>query len=237
MFAAYSYFRAEGASLTAIETVAEARDELEQMRKKLATHFGADKVTGSISRDTGRFTIDSFVFEPPKKMPQGWEQAEVYGAPAGKYGLPKPGSSEHFYMLNMAGLMERAAKRTDLEAVLKSGEMPWRDMQDGQHLSGQFVRYAAAREDTAKPSGQLSDPFAHGISMSGGPWKASDSLSYAKLDGGFYIRVPNRPGTETPAYTPPDAKPVSYDDMLSLDRREQQLRYDKLRGSTFEGYA
>jgi hypothetical protein len=54
-------------------------------------------------------------------------------------------------------------------------------------------------------------------------------IDYMQLDGNWYLRIPNKPGTAEPQFTPPDAVPVSYDDMLKADQKEYENRYNRPR--------
>jgi hypothetical protein len=53
----------------------------------------------------------------------------------------------------------------------------------------------------------------------------SDPLDAVKLDGNWYIRVPNKKGSEEPVFIPPDAVPVSYSQMLTIDSAENMSRF------------
>ena len=244
MFAAYSYFRAEGAALAAIETLQEAKDEVDSLGQTLCARFGADSISGWVDSETGRYTVNHFRFGAPGEPPSGWVETDSInkskGSGAVKFALPAPGSADYFDMINFSGLMERAARKTRLEHVLGSGDMPMRDMKDGARPSGMFVKYSMADDpvgNPTKPSGALRHEGGRVFSMSGGPWKSADPIAHMKLGNDWYIRIPNNQGTERPAFTPPDAVPVAYETMLEIDSREQMARFNRLRSSTFEGYS
>src|ERR1700722_19932439 len=134
MPAEYSYFRAEGRSLQALETRDDANSELEELTKKLAAKFGAQDCQGWIDHFGTRFRIHCFFFAPPQAPPAGWIGSD--GAPlaampekSGRWSaLPAPGSADHFAVAAMAGLMERAARRTKLGFALGAPEMPYREV-------------------------------------------------------------------------------------------------------------
>jgi hypothetical protein len=241
MFAEYTYFRAQGQSLSAIETVEEAKAELCELKEKLCRKFGAESVSGWVDRDTERFSVQSFLFRAPQKPPEGWVDSISGGALKATandniHALPAPGSADNFHVAGMAGLMERAGKRAALETALGSGKMPMRDVPEGNY-SNIFVRYRTHIDPAnppAKPDGTQVDGTRGVVGMSGGKVRIADPLAYKELDGAWYIRVPNRPGTEIPVFTPPDAVETGYDAMLAADRAEQQQRFNKLRASVYD---
>ncbi|MBI1215798.1 MAG: hypothetical protein GC185_08270 [Alphaproteobacteria bacterium] len=240
MPAEYSYFRAEGRAVTAIETTLEAQRELKELKEKLCRHFGANDLMGGIDKDTGRFEVRTFHFRPGQAIPDGWEaQHQKGGGPDGEgivasFAKPPKGAQEQFYIQGMAGLMERAARLSRLEGTLKSGEMPMKEIEAGSY-SGSFVKYRTledAAAPDAKPFGQLRD----NVTMcfgSNGKGKMSDPIDALKLKGEWYIRVPNKPGTEEPQFTPPDSTPVGFEKMLEHDAAEQRERFKRLQGDGF----
>lgn len=233
MPAEYTYFRAEGASLSAIETITEARQEMAALEKAVCERLDASGVIGAADPQTGRYFIEHIKFDAPKKPPADWVETIPSGR---KYMMPPSGSPGQFYLADMAGLMERAVKRLGLEAVLKTGEMPMRDMEAGATVSTAFVRYSMAPRAGDKQAGTQSVPGSGGFSVLSGPWKAADPLAFMKLDGDYYIRVPNRLGTEIPVVTPFHGVAVSYEDVLAADKREQAEKFNRLRSTTFDGY-
>lgn len=236
MAAEYSYFRAEGQSLSAIQAVNEAVAELKTGKVRLAARFGADSVAGYYSAETRRFEIEHFHFKPPKKPPAGWVDGGVSGTGSEQYARPAPGSADYFNMVMLSDLMTRAARRLSLEDVFKISDMPMHDMQDGQRPINAFVRFTMAEVTGGPKPGQISGPPTDAILISGGPWRTVDPIAFMEMDGDYYIRVPNKKGTDTPVFTPPEAAPVSYDDMLKVDAREQNKRYNEILARTYEGY-
>ena len=230
----YSYFRAEGQSLMAIEQLLMAWDETAALRKKITDHFGADDVSAYVSRETGKLKINYLTFNPPNAAPPGW--VEVYDAgDRGRYVLPAPDTADSFYLASMAGLMERTARRQSLEDVLGSPEMTWRDMEDGQRPSQKFVRYTMAElAAPEKPSGQIYDRVSGTGFVTGAPWRAADPIVMTGLEEIWYLRVPNKPGTDIPQFVPPDAVQMSYDTMLMIDKREQVRRFNSTHKNTFK---
>ncbi|MEZ0224996.1 MAG: hypothetical protein ACAH83_10615 [Alphaproteobacteria bacterium] len=221
----YSYFRADGLSLAAIETAEEARVDFYAQRRKLEQRFGSRCIFTSNDRDTGRFKIDCFAYNRNDKTPEGWDidpADEQDGSLAS--GMPKPGTSDDFYLASMAGLMERSAKNMRIENVFGCGDMPMKELPAGKY-HGEFVRHNSLEEAGEKPVGKLRDRVTMCFG-SNGAGKSSDPIDCMKLDGEWYIRVPNMPGTATPRFTPPDAVPVNYEKMLEADAAEYNIRYN-----------
>ncbi|TAL37854.1 MAG: hypothetical protein EPN97_04480 [Alphaproteobacteria bacterium] len=228
----YSFFRAEGLSLAAIETAEEARGEFFEQRKKLEKRFGARGIFTQMDKDTGRLKIDCFVYKRGDKAPEDWnidwpkeDEDDSYLAS----GLPKPGSSDAFYLASMAGLMERSAKNMSIENIFGCGDMPMKELPSGKY-HGEFVRWTSLEDSgpDAKRVGKLRDRMTICFG-SNSACKSSDPIDCMKLDGDWYIRVPNLPGTAEPRFTPPDAVPVSYDRMLEADKAEYNNRYNPYR--------
>lgn len=231
MPAEYTYFRAKGAALTAIETVKESAAEVAALEKRLARHFGADSLYGAFDPATGRYRVDHFTFLPPKTIPEGWLSQNEYNNAA----LPPPGSSAHFHMAAVSGLMDRAARRMSLERLLGTDDMPPRDMPPGRY-STRFVRYESLEDDNepVKKPGSLMEKDVAAISGAIGPAHVlrADPLAVLKMGDDWFIRVPNRPGTEIPHFTPPDSVPVPYEKMLEEDTAEQTRNYYRLRAES-----
>ena len=221
----YSFFRAEGLALAAIETAEEARVDFYAQRKKLEQRFNSRGIFTSIDSDTGRFKVDFFVYNRHDKTPEGWDidpADEQEGSLAS--GMPKPGTSDDFYLANMAGLMERSAKNMRIENVFGCNEMPRRELPAGKY-HGEFVRHNSLEEAGEKPVGKLRDRTT-GCFGSNGGCNMGDPIDYMQLDSEWYIRVPNVPGTATPRFTPPDAVPVDYEKMLEADAAQYNIRYN-----------
>jgi hypothetical protein len=225
---AYSYFRAEGASLSAIETVLESKADLKVMEEKLRKKFAAEYVSYRFD-DAGRFAIRFFDFGEAKDPPEGWviknRQMSYDGTrQEALLAMPGPGSPDAFHVASMAGLMERAVRLSRLEGVFGCGDMPIREMPAGKY-SGAFVRTSNIAEMNTgeNAAGTIPDTttFMFG---SNSAIRGSDPLDAAQLDGNWYIRVPNKKGTEQPVFTPPDAVPVSYEKMLEADKAEINRR-------------
>ena len=235
MTAQYSYFRADGASLAAIATIAEAKLEVEEMRWLLCQRYGASSVTGWLDSQTGRYTIHEFQFGIPSVAPEGWvstrPERQTDGAP--ERAIPAAGSADHFYINNFAGLIERAAGKQRLEHVLGSGEMPFRDMAAKAKTSDRFVRYTMLGGGD-KPAGEVAQEDFRLFTVISGPWQSADPLAHQKMGDDFYIRVPNRADTEIPQFTPPDAVRISYDDMLKIDAAERMAAFNRTRAASFD---
>jgi hypothetical protein len=229
MPAEYSFFRAEGESLSAIETVEDARRELEALKAKLCAKFGADEVGAWLEKDTGRFTVRSFYFMPPSEPPEGWVETQKpqmsydKSRVVVKFAKPADGSPDHFHVASIAGLMERHAKNWRLEDVFGCGEMPMKDLPAGEY-SGQFVRQATFKDPANRlPEGTLRDKVTMCFG-SNSACRGSDLIDYMELAGTWYIRVPNKKGADSPQFIPPDAVPVSFEGMLKAERAELDKR-------------
>lgn len=233
----YSYFRAEGLSLLAVERVNDARAELKDLRKSLLQRFNASDVWGSMRDNAGKYTIGEFLYYDEAKVPAGWEIRKQMNHDETRveaiFAHPPAGSPDHFNIAAVAGLMTRAAKMQRLETAFGTADMPDRSMPAGRY-SGSFVRYSSvedgAREQGKEP-GVLRDYYTF-LFGSNSPVSGSDPIDHIHLDGNWYLRVPNIKGTDTPAFIPPDAVPMEYAEMLKLDRIENMNRFPRPRGMT-----
>jgi hypothetical protein len=227
----YSFFRADGASLAAVEAAEEARKEWHMLRKKLKDRFGADEVWGGFDAGTDRYSIEGFYFRPDRKTPEGWEieeQMDYEGKEVeSRQGMPKSGSPDDFYLKSMSGLMERAARTMTLEGAFGIPAMPMKELPAGEY-HGEFVKSQSLKTPEGKPVGRLRDRVTMCFG-SNGAGRSSDLMDSMELDGAIYIRVPNKPGTEEPQFVPPDAVPVAYERMLELDAKEYDNRYGRPR--------
>lgn len=220
MAAEYSYFRAEGFSLEAIQIVKEAREELRALTRKICAASGAGGITGAYDEALGRYNITAFQFWGNNQPPEDWETIDN-GKGGAKLAMPKPGTADHFNMVCLCGLMEQARRHETLEGVFGCGEMPLR-----AHAAGNFETLFVRQSfmaDGEEPKGKI---YGDHIGMRGSPaaGEAPDPLSHAELNRAFYIRVPNKAGTEEPVFIPPDAVPVPYDKMLHIDQAEMNAR-------------
>ncbi len=237
MPAEYSYFRAEGLSLAAVETVNEARAELKDLRKSLVQRFNASDVWGSMYDDPDKYTIGEFLYHDEAKVPQGWEVRKQMNYDETRvdaiFAQPPAGSPDHFNIAAVAGLMTRAARMQRLESAFGIGEMPLRSLPAGRY-SGSFVRYSSL-EETRPPEGQeagvLRDYYTF-MFASNSAVRGGDPIDHIKLDGNWYLRVPNDRETGVPVFVPPDAVPMAYAEMLKLDRIENMNRFPRPRGMT-----
>lgn len=235
MTAEYSYFCAEGASLAAIDTIAEAKLEVEDMRWVLCQRYAASAVVGWLDNQTGRYTIHEFHFGIPSVAPEGWisTRPERQSEGAVERAMPVPGSADHFYITNFAGLIERAAGKQRLEHVLGSGEMAYRDMEARAKTSDRFVRYTILGGGE-QPAGEVAQEDFRLFTVISGPWKSADPLAFQKIGDNFYIRVPNRHGSDIPQFSPPDAVRIPYDDMLKIDAAERLAGFNRTRAASFD---
>ncbi len=224
----YSYFRAAGASLAAVEMVNEARAEVSALRNKLVASMGADDMMGGVGYGEDKFRMIAFVFHDEAKIPEGWKVDRQMSNDGTRlvaaFCLPPAGSAEHFNMVAMAGLMERASKMSFLENVLGAEKMPDRNLPAGSY-SGSFVRYRTyeAGRPISQAPGRLRDKWTV-MSYSNSPVTRGDPLDHIKMVDDWYIRVPNKEYTAEPAYIPPDSKQMTYAEMSLLDQREDTKR-------------
>jgi hypothetical protein len=224
MTAEYSFFRAEGLSLSAVETAEDARLEFTKTVETLKTRYGACALFLSNDKDTGRLRFDCFAYRRGDKTPDGWVIETAEDQPGSlASGMPKPGSPDDFYLAGMAGLLDRAAKNQRIEYVLGVDDMPRKEIPAGEY-HGSFVRNNSLKTAGEKAVGQLRDRTT-GCFGSNGRISMGDPVDYMKLEGNWYLRVPNKPGTEEPQFAPADALPMDYARMLELDKAEYALRY------------
>lgn len=220
----YSYFRAEGLSLEALETVKESQAELVSLKTKLCAKFGANQIMGGYRKDMGHFHVVAFHFRPGQKVPDGWqltrEQRGADGALQYTFALPAPNSPDAFHVASLCGLMERASRHDSLERVF-GVERFMRDHPAGEFETA-FVRQGYLADATLA-KGKIRGPAVLGAGATP-PGKTADPIYTMDLAGSTYIRVPNRPGTDDPVVTPPDAVRMSYDQMLKADKAEQDIR-------------
>lgn len=218
----YSYFRAAGLSLAAVETVEMADRQIADICDKLARDCGAERAMWTI-RDN-RFAIFSFVFADAAQVPAGWvEPPEVNGNGNGTiYRLPPAGSAMHFNVQAECGRATRFYRRNSLEKFFCLDHMPMRDRAAGNY-SDRFVRETTwlrpfgGFDFGPKPAtqGYARQPQ-NGICGSNSACRTSDPLQYLKYGADYYIRVPNDDAGQ-PRWLPPDAMPISLADMLAID--------------------
>lgn len=218
----YSYFRAAGLSLAAIETVGMAEARIAEICDKLARDCGAERTMWTIKDN--RFTIFALVFADEGQVPTGWaEPPEVGGQSNGTiYRLPSAGSAMHFNMQAECGRAMRFYKRNTLEKFFCLGHMPMRARPAGEY-SDRFVRettwlrafggfsFGPKRET----EGYARQPQSF-LGGSNSDCNCSDPLQHLKYGPDYYIRVPNDAAGQ-PLWLPPDGVPVSLADMLAID--------------------
>ncbi len=226
----YSYFRADGLSLAALDTIKESKEEYDALRRKLCDRFGANEVMAGYDPITGHMSFLAFHFRANQKVPEGWktinEQKSKDGALQCTFAMPAAGSPDAFHMANIGGLMERAARLTDLEGVFGCR------MEPRAYPAGTFETAFVRQSFMTNGPGPIGKLYGQslGIGGSGSPGTASDPIVSMEINGEVYIRVPNKPGTEEPQMLPPDAAPVSYDEMIRTDKAE----YDRRMGQSLQ---
>jgi len=237
----YTYFRAEGASQDAVETVQAAMREHDKMRADLCKRFGANDMMGGYDRETGGYRLSAFYFSPKNadKVPPDWEilnrQTDDNGALQAIFAKPAAGSKDDFFVADYCGLMLRAAKRSRIENVFGCGEMPMKELPAGSYHSA-FVRNSNVNKEpynyNQEGIGRLRDNITR-LFGSNSPCQSGDPIDMMQLMGNWYIRVPNDAAGK-PHFTPPDAVEVPLQDMLALDRDEQAARFNRARAQSFD---
>lgn len=230
----YTYFRAEGASLDKIDTMQAAAKEFEKMKKDLCKRFGANEALFSTDNTAGgRLNITTFHYAPvfEKNVPAHWEanrQTDSDGKLQAVFAQPPAGSSDHFFLTDYAGLMQRSMRRKRLENVFGIEDMPMREMPAGNY-SGSFVR--ESHIDRTGAAGHIRDnvTFCFG---SNSACRSSDPLDAMEMMGSWYIRVPNDEKGQA-RFTPPDAVEVPVAEMLKIDTEERGARSDRARMASF----
>jgi len=235
----YSYFRAEGISLDAIETVQGAKRELDEMQKQLCKRFGANDMMGGYDKENDNFRFMCFHFTPAQEgnVPADWKINNRQMDNDGKsvvaiFAEPAPATKDHFFVTDFCGLMLRAAKRSKLENVLKCGDMPMKELPAGRY-HGAFVRDCQLEAGGMQPNiGQIRDnvTFCFG---SNSAIKGSDPVDAMQMMGNWYLRVPNDE-TGKPRFTPPDAVEVPLPEMLALDKQERAARFARTQARSFD---
>jgi len=232
----YTYFRAEGMSRALLGSRAEAEVELKDLKKKLCQKYGADSLMGGWDDGMQRFFLRAFHFAPPDIEPPGWKliNRQMGGDKLeATFAVPTPGTTDHFNVQAMLGLMERASRLSRLETLFKCGEMPFKDLPAGTY-SAAFVQHCTLKDKSSSvPDGVLlmASRF---ITYSNSATRSSDPLEAMQMGKDWYIRVPNDPATGQPRMTPPDAVAVPYMDMLNFDRLEMNARSDRARAAVFD---
>lgn len=210
----YSYFRAEGLSLVAVQRLAEARAEDAGMRQAICARFGAESLMGGFDAKRGDFRVNALFFQPPDQpVPPGWKIINEQ-SPSLVFALPEPGSADDFTLTALTGLMLRASRQSRLETLFGCGEMPYKELPAGSY-SAAFVQHQTLKAPGAKPEGRLQD--GRFMTYSNSPIRGSDPLASVRIGEDWYIRVPNIAGTATPCFTPPEARLVDYDAMLKIE--------------------
>lgn len=209
----YSYFRAAGLSLEAIETAEQAKEELARLKRELCRKVGAEDLLGGIRPGQDHFVIIAFFFDPEKPLPEGW--VPKMNSPG--FATPPPGSAEAFLVASMCGLMERHSRRSYLEEIFGCGEMPKRNLPAGSYDT-HFIRWSNILG--VKETGYTADPGTT-VSGSSSPMTSADPLTYVKIADSWYIRVPNDDNGK-PRFTPPDAEPKSFAEMIDIDQKAHQ---------------
>lgn len=237
----YSYFKAAGASLDALETMQASKREHAKMRKELCKRFGADDMMGGFDKENNNYRFHTFYFAPASedKVPADWTVSNRQTGPNGElqaiFAKPAAGSKDDFFVTDYCGLMLRAARRERLENIFKIDDMPMKELPAGDY-HGAFVRNKNINDNKYNYNqdgiGQIRDnvTFCFG---SNSAIRSSDPLDSMQLMGDWYIRVPNDE-TGKSRFTPPDAIEVPLKDMLELDKQERGARFARQQARSFD---
>lgn len=227
----YSYFKADGASLDAVETRQAAKKEHDRMRAELCKRFGADDMMGGYDAAEGRYRFITFHFSPANedKVPADWEvttrQTGSNGELQALFAKPAAGSKDDFFVTDYCGLMLRTAKRSRIENVFGCGDMPMKELPAGDY-HGAFVRNSNVNKDKYNYNqdgiGQIRDNVTM-VFGSNSACRGSDPIDMMQMMGDWYIRVPNDAAGK-PCFVPPDAVEVPLKEMLALDKQERGRR-------------
>lgn len=206
----YSYFRADGQSQAGVEAVIEAASEYKSMRAALMHDYQASGVVSGMDVHLQRYVITALTFNGAP--PAGW-QAVGKALNGHTIAAPCASSADGFYLANMAGLMERAARRMQLENVFHCGAMPDKDLPAGVYTRA-FIRRTSMDEGRAL-QGQMVDMVTE-VVQSDQPVRLSDPLDFKMMGGKYYIRVPNDAAGK-PIFTPPDAHKIEFEAVMKIE--------------------
>ncbi|MFN7112866.1 MAG: hypothetical protein ACK4PK_00730 [Alphaproteobacteria bacterium] len=230
----YTYFRADGLAQEQVETVRAAQKEFDKLKKDIVKRFGANEAMCWVDRDTQRLRIESFHYSPAqeKNVPAHWEtrrQTGSNGELQAIFAHPPAGSPDQFFLVDYAGLMQRAHRRMRLENTLGCGDMPMKELPAGSYETA-FVRDSHIK--SAGRAGHIQQNFV-GLYGSGSPCRSSDPVDAMQMMGSWYIRVPNDEKGQ-PRFTPPDSAAVPMAEMIKLDNEERAARFNRLQSSSFD---
>lgn len=206
---AYSYFRADGQSLLIVQTVDDAKKEIEQFNDQLCVKYGASEYFD--------YGSGSFVFNKSAKAPEGWEIKDHSSCFTAK---PAQGSADAFYIANVNGLKQRAQDRSNLGVMFGCGNFPEKKLPEGKY-HGAFV--CDGDVVGASTAGRIRDTTTMCFGSNSPITVGFTQLDAMQLAGTWYIRVPNDANGK-PYFTPPDAALVSFTDMMIADRKECDIR-------------
>lgn len=228
----YSYFRAEGLSLSAIRRVERSLDTIRKIEKSVCRMFSC--VDCRIEKDSIRIQFPS-----DDQVPTGWLIVEhrLYGTENGisnrPYAVPPVNSRETLLLQHVHSLVAQALSERKLEDVFACGNMPEKSLPGG-HYSDRFVQQQELKEQThpamMRREGYLTEQFSK-CTYSSSACIKRDNLTFLEIGGEHYIRVPNGADGK-PAFLPPEAEPIPLSEMLDIDRSEYQRRQRRMPGHT-----
>lgn len=206
----YTYFQADGQAQAAVDAVNDAVAEYKSMRFAVMNDYQASGIVSGMDMHLQKYMITALTFNGVP--PAGWQAVgrNVQGHTIAK---PDKSSPDGFYLANMAGLMERAALRMQLENVFHCGDMPDKDLPAGTYTRA-FIRRTSVDEGRAL-HGSILDSVTE-VVQSDQPFRTTDPLDFKMIGGKHYIRVPND-ATGQPVFTPPDAHKISFDALLKIE--------------------
>ncbi len=222
----YSYFRAEGYSFEAIDTIVRIENEVEKMYQKLLQDYGADVFFSLGSHFELRYPSSD-------KVPDDFEIYAFHEK--GIFAGPRPGTAAETDLDTRASIMDMLRDSNTLEYFFGCAEpltMPRKELLVSIYSTA-FVRsksYVCEWNDNSdigknnKDSGKIKAEKDYSPQGSSCAISPRDNLAFTRLDGNFYIRVPND-AEGKPHFTPDDAVRVKYDEMLKIDQREYDSRH------------
>ena len=227
--AEYSYFRAQGQSLIAVEKVEAANKAWEKMQQKIRDRFGATDILTSCDRNVP-FRIIGLLIKK-EKTPDDWQQTSSIINQDLNVVRPPKGSEDAFFLDVLEAQMARHMAQNTLHKALNIPEMPMKKLPAGSYSSS-FVRKVTHIAPYA--AFNVAEPWDHGKAQDkyfiGGSSVAlsnSDPVCHHRYGDDYFIRVPNDASGQ-PLFIPPDAMAVAYDEMLDIDRKDYNKRRPRM---------
>lgn len=215
----YSYFRAEGQAKEVAAAAVQAHHDHNARLYSLKLSFYADRVDYN---DPDNYSI---LYHAAHVVPADLYVSRIDTDAEGKetavHALPRPGSLAEAKMLEVIDKLEAAHAAQQLEAAFGIADMPAKHLPPGEYETA-FVRQRTVKDATQQAGGVPQTGKIEVSSRRGGI--VADPLQAMRLDGQYYIRVPNDAEGRA-LFTPPDSILMDYRDMLALDDVEKALRH------------